>query len=245
MPAHERYRTFVKDQRDFFDALITEDWGTYFSPEWDETRRYEIACLFEKVQPASILDVGCGCGFHDREMASYSFVTEIDAFDYSLKSVEQAEKSYPHPKVTRWVGDFARDAPRRRYDLVVSFQVFEHLSEPVRYLEYCGTATTAGGAVAIFTPNRLRLRNWQRMRQGFEAELLDPQHYKEYLVSEIFELGRQTGLLPQTYFGYGIGSHSLVDRLSNRFRLRLGRAFYPLASGLCVILRSPPDRQRP
>ena len=65
-------------------------------------------------------------------MASYPFVAEIDAFDYSPKSVEQAEKAYSHPKVTRWVGDFARDAPRRTYDLVVSFQVFEHLSEPVR-----------------------------------------------------------------------------------------------------------------
>lgn len=240
MSVHDRYRRFRHDQREFFDALITEEWASYISAEWDQTRRHEVACLFEKTEPASILDIGCGCGFHDQEMASYPFVAEIEAFDYSLKSVEQADKAYPHPKVTRWVGDFARDAPRRRYDLVVSFQVFEHLSEPVRYLEYCRAAVAPGGAIAVFTPNRLRLRNRLRMRDGLEPEVLDPQHYKEYTASEIFELGRQIGLLPQTYFGYGIGGNSLVDRLSNRFRLRLGRALYPLASGLCVILRRPP-----
>ena len=31
MPVQDRYQTFVEDQREFFDALITEDWETYFS----------------------------------------------------------------------------------------------------------------------------------------------------------------------------------------------------------------------
>jgi trans-aconitate methyltransferase len=236
MSVHDRYARFRHDQREFFDALITEEWASYISAEWDQTRRHEVACLFEKTKPASILDIGCGCGFHDQEMASYPFVAEIDAFDYSPKSVEQAEKAYSHPKVTRWVGDFARDAPRRRYGLVVSFQVFEHLSEPVRYLEYCHASTAPGGAVAIFTPNRLRLRNRLRMRQGLEPELLDPQHYKEYTAEEIFDLGKQVGLQPATYFAYGISGLTWINRLSNAHRLRLGRLLYPIASGLCVIL---------
>ena len=31
MPVQERYQIFLKDQREFFDALITENWETYFS----------------------------------------------------------------------------------------------------------------------------------------------------------------------------------------------------------------------
>ena len=125
----------------------------------DELRRYEIACLLGKVQPATILDIGCGCGFHDREMATYPFVRSVDAFDYSAKSIEKAEAVYGHSKVQRWVGDLVTDVPERRYDLVVSFQIFEHLSKPETYFRFCRAACAPGGAIAIFTPNRKRLSN--------------------------------------------------------------------------------------
>ena len=235
MSVQDRYQTFVDDQRAFFDELITENWDTYFSKSWDETRRYEIARLFQMIKPKAILDIGCGCGFHDQEMASYPFVTRVDAFDYSSKSVGKADEAYPHPKITRWVGDFAVDVPKQRYDLVVSFQVFEHLSDPKPYFNFCRAACAPGGYVAIFTPNRLRLRNCLRVRKGLPLELLDPQHFKEYVPNEIVEMGRQAGLLPFATFGYGLDGHSLVDKLSNRRRLSLGRLLAPLASGFCVI----------
>ena len=130
MPVHERYPNFVRDQRQFFDELVTEDWHSYISSEWDYVRRYEIGRLFRRIQPTTILDVGCGCGFHDRVMAEYPFVREVIAIDYSLKSIEAAEREYPHPRVTRWVSDFAEFPRDRAFDLVVSFQVIEHLDDP-------------------------------------------------------------------------------------------------------------------
>ena len=239
MSVQDRYKTFLEDQREFFDALVTEDWDTYFSDSWDESRRYEIACLLRKVQPATILDIGCGCGFHDREMATYPFVRSVDAFDYSAKSIEKAEAVYGHSKVQRWVGDLVTDVPERRYDLVVSFQIFEHLSKPETYFRFCRAACAPGGAIAIFTPNRKRLSNRIRARRGLTPELLDPQHFKEYSAAEIIELGRSEGFGDGKYFGYGLSGYSTIDRLSNRWRLRLGRAFPAIASGLCVILAAP------
>ncbi len=239
MPIQDRYQTFLDDQREFFDSLITEDWETYFSSSWDETRRYEVACLFERIKPATILDIGCGCGFHDREMAEYPFVQSVDAIDYSAKSIEKAEATYGHPKVQRWVSDFAVDAPARRYDLVVSFQVFEHLSKPESYFRFCRAACAPGGVVAIFTPNRERLSNRLRARRGLPPELLDPQHFKEYIAAEFIELGRSAGFGKAWYFGYGLYGHKVVDWMSNYWRLRLGRALPAIASGLGIVLQAP------
>jgi len=239
MPAQDRYQTFLEDQREFFDTLITEDWDTYCSESWDETRRYELAQLFQYLQPSTILDIGCGCGFHDREMASYPFVRSVHAFDYSARSIERADAVYGHPKVWRWVGDLAADAPQQRYDLVVSFQIFEHLSDPEVYFRYCRAACVPGGSIAIFTPNRTRLPNWLRARRGLGPELLDPQHFKEYTAAEMIALGRNGGFVEQRYFGYGMFGHPAVNRMSDRWRLRLGRLLPTIASGLCVIMKAP------
>lgn len=238
MPVQDRYPSFLDDQSRFFDELITEDWNTYFSEAWDETRRYEVSQLFRKVQPAHILDIGCGVGFHDREMALYPFVQAVDAFDYSTKSVVKADETYPHPKVTRWVGDIAKDAPRRRYDLVVSFQVFEHLSDPPSYFRFCRAACRPGGVAAIFTPNRLRMSNRLRIRRGLVPQLLDPQHFKEYTPSEVYELGRAAGFHAAGHFAYGLDGLTMLNRLSHRTRLRLGALVPRAGSGLCVLLQS-------
>ena len=35
----EKYPEFLDDQRQFFDELITREWDTYQSPDWDRRRR--------------------------------------------------------------------------------------------------------------------------------------------------------------------------------------------------------------
>jgi SAM-dependent methyltransferase len=172
-------------------------------------------------------------------MALYSFVETVDAFDYSAKSVAKADETYPHSKITRWVGDIAKDVPRRQYDLVVSFQVFEHLNDPSSYFRFCRAACRPGGVVAIFTPNRLRMSNRLRIRKGLAPLLLDPQHFKEYTAPEIRELGGAAGFHAAGYFAYGIDGLPMLNRLSNRAILGLGALVPRIGSGVCVLLRAP------
>jgi 2-polyprenyl-3-methyl-5-hydroxy-6-metoxy-1,4-benzoquinol methylase len=236
MNTQSRFPSYLEDQRAFFDQLITEDWADYASPEWDFVRRCEIKRLFEFVQPAMILDVGCGCGFHDREMSTYEFVREVDAIDYSSASIAKANEHYPHEKVKRWVADIRELSVPARYDLVASFQVFEHLSDPDTFLARCSELCRSGGRVAIFTPNRRRLSNIRRWLRFEKAELLDPQHFKEYTASEIVAMGGRHGL-PYAYsFGYGMHGISRIDRMPVERRLRLGELFPFAAHGICVIL---------
>lgn len=98
----------------------------------------------------------------------------------------------------------------------MSFQVFEHLSKPEAYFRFCRAACASSGSVVIFTPNRARLSNRLRARQGLAPELLDPQHFKEYTADEIVELGRRAGFISGSYFGYGLFGNKWIDRLPNR-----------------------------
>ncbi len=239
MAVHERYREFMADQRRFFDELITEDWETYASPAWDASRRHELDRIFARVRPRLILDMGCGCGFHDSEMAKRDFVERVDAFDYSEKSVEKAEEAYPHPKVRRFVADLATFAPQERYDLVASFQVYEHLEDVGTYFEACRRACAPGGMIAIVTPNRTRLSNRIRNRKGLPDELLDPQHFREYTIAEIHADAARHGFEPAGGFGYWLHGWSWLDRVPLQHRLRLGGLFPNVAHGIGVFARAP------
>jgi SAM-dependent methyltransferase len=218
--AQDTFPEFVEDQRAFFDRLITDDWDTYVSPEWDAVRRKEVRTILDHTDAKRVLDIGCGCGFHDVEFASAPGVVEVVGIDYSEKSVETAEREYPHPRVRRTVADAFtfRDEP---FDLVVSFQVIEHLTDPRAFLETCAKNAAIGGTVAVVTPNRLRLDNrWQTLRRR-PALLIDPQHYREYAPSELRDIAAGLPL-----------AHVATVGLSAQFVLpRLGRNIVPARAG--------------
>ncbi len=235
MPAHQRFPDFREDQREFFDALIVEDWDTYRSADWDFVRRYEVQKIFSAVQPKTILDVGCGCGFHDVEMAQFDFVTRVDAIDNSQQSIAKAEEHYGHLKVRRWVAALDEIPLTSRYDLVVSFQVIEHLSKPVEFLTRCAAICAEGGHVAVATPNRRRLGNILRSLSGKSPTMLDPQHFQEYSSAEMDSLAAQSGLVPVTHFGYGMHGIRAIDRMPVEWRTRLGSALPFAAHQFCAI----------
>ena len=235
MTVQNRFKDYLPDQREYFDLQISEDWEDYASEEWDRVRRFEVARLFAFVRPARILDVGCGCGFHDREMGEVDFVERVDAIDYSAKSVEKAEEHYPHAKVRRWVGDLEELETDAGYDLVTSFQVVEHAPSAEVFLRRCGDLCGPGGHVAVFTVNRLRPYNRKRMRQGKAAELEDPMHRVEFVLSELEALGRGCGLEPARSFSYAADA----PRIPGWARVWAGYYFPRLATRIAVVFRKP------
>ena len=250
MPVHNRYERFQSDQRQFFDELITEDWETYKSQSWDYTRTFEVRQLFNRVQPAYILDVGCGCGFRDQLMAEYPFVERVDAIDYSEQSVLKAEAIYPQPKVRRFVADFKRYEPDRKYDLIVSFQVFEHLYNPEEYIRFCAQYCAPGKWIAICTPNRLRLDNRIKRLHGQPLTMSDPMHFKEYTVAEIVAMGRREGLIYKDHYGHGLHPFTLFNRtfltgMDVNRKTRYGYMMNFMASIIMVIVEMPQKDQLP
>ncbi len=238
--AQERYPAFMEDQREFFDELITNEWESYLNPTWDAIRKFEVDRLFECVSPRRILDVGCGCGYHDLLLAEKPGVAEVIGIDYSKKSIETANRTYPHDKVTRYVADIFELQPSA-FDMVVSFQVIEHIAESVAFLKACIQQVQSGGWVVTTTPNRNRLSNRFLSLFGKPPLLADSQHFREFTVSELIQISSRTGLRFEASFGYGM---SLVlpklnwPILPQKIALTMGYRIPSLADCFCVIFRA-------
>jgi SAM-dependent methyltransferase len=233
---HRAHQSYEEDQRAFFDSLVTEDWDAYQSDVWDRAREFEVEELLRRAPAQRVIDVGCGVGYHDLVMARDHGVTEVLAIDYSPRSIEVARSNYSHPAVRHEVADVFELEPGD-FDLAVSFQVIEHLSNPAEFLEACARQVRPGGTIAVFTPNRLRLNNRILLLRRRTPELADPQHFREYTRAELRDLGASVGLRAVAGFGYGLSL--LVPKLDRDLvrgpGLRLGRLAPALAEGLCEI----------
>jgi 2-polyprenyl-3-methyl-5-hydroxy-6-metoxy-1,4-benzoquinol methylase len=232
---------YADDQRAYFDRLITTDWDTYHDPVWDQSRAFEVRNLMQRVSARTVLDVGCGCGFHDVLLAELPGIERVEGIDYSKESVAVAEAEYGHPKVRRRVGDIFQE-PNGEFDLVVSFQVIEHLRDQVGFLKACARQARSGGHIAIATPNRLRLDNRVRVAFGRQATLADVSHFRELSRSELAELAVASGLRPKITFTYGLSC--TIPRLNRqivppRVGIRLGSWLRPFSSVLVMVLERP------
>ena len=243
---HEKHqhKGFIEDQRQFFDDLITQDWDSYINPLWDLTRQLEVQGILERIPaPARVLDVGCGSGYHDIILAEHMGVQEVVGIDYSTRSIEQANRHYPHPKVKRQVGDIFETAQLMQvlgqFDLVASFQVFEHVTQARDFLGACTKLTRQNGYVAIVTPNGKRLENRLVRLWGGSPRTIDPLHFKEYGVDEISSLAESLDLKLVGYFGHTLHfSLPILYRLNFLWgnRPRIGTLFPRYASVIGVIL---------
>ena len=238
--AQKKYPVFMEDQRRFFDELITTEWRTYQSRSWNLARQFEVDRIFEHVSARRVLDVGCGCGYHDVLMAEKPGVEQVTGFDCSEKSVEVANREYPHRNVERHVGNVFELAPGD-YDLAVSFQVIEHLTDPVAFFKACARQVRPGGWVAAATPNRLRLQNRLLQVFGRAPILADPQHFLEYTIDELVAIGQQAGLVLHATFAYGA---SLVlpklrwQVVPQTAACRIGYRWPSRADCFCVVFRA-------
>jgi 2-polyprenyl-3-methyl-5-hydroxy-6-metoxy-1,4-benzoquinol methylase len=238
MAVHERYSNYLSDQSKFFDELITEDWHTYSSDEWDQTRRFEIDQLFTHIQPRTVLDIGCGCGFHDVEMAQYPFVESVHGIDPSSASVARANEIYTHAKVKRSIGSFETLSSDSAYDLAVSIDVFEHTDKPDDYFENVKRVVHANGHIAIITPNRHRWSNLARRATGKKPLLISTMHWREYTFRELIALGQQHGLKHTLSFGHGFYG-PMTGWMSHEQRLKVGATLPSISHVIGVVFQRP------
>ncbi|HBF33330.1 TPA: hypothetical protein DDW35_02075 [Candidatus Sumerlaeota bacterium] len=202
MVVQDRFRHYQRDQREVFDQMIAEDWEVYFNPLGLCLKKFEVDRLLAWTHPTAILNIGCGYGFQDAEMAKRSFVQQVDAIDYSSASVAKANEMFSGPKIHREVADFLTAEPTPKYDCVVSFQVIEHLEDPETFLRRCAEWCKPGGIVAAYTVNFMRPYNRIQIKYGKPPIVEDPMHKMEFTREQLRELGIKAGLLPQRIFAY-------------------------------------------
>lgn len=133
-------------------------------------------------QGKRVLDLGCGSGYGSARIAEMA--TQVHAVDVSAEAISYASEHYS----LRANVSFAQikpDAPLpladASFDVVLSFQVIEHVRDDRFYLREAARVLTPDGVLVLITPDREhrllpRQKPWNRW------------HLREYGAAELREL---------------------------------------------------------
>ncbi len=123
----------------------------------------------------AVLDLGCGSGYICAEAAQLgaNHVVGVD-----ILKPENEAKSWTFLSVdlesSSWHNSIPQPLSSEGFDLICAFDILEHLSSPVYFLQNCTKLLKQGGSIVLTTPNTsswerfLRPRSWSGSR--------DPQH---------------------------------------------------------------------
>lgn len=121
-------------------------------PLTDHLARYNFASKYTNNR--NVLEVGCGTGYGTGLIAKNS--TFVVGVDTSVPAISYAKREYSGENCEFLVEDgtslaFATEV----FDVLLSFEMIEHLSDPNHYLTEIHRVLKKGGVLIISTPNKL------------------------------------------------------------------------------------------
>lgn len=174
-----------------------------------------------------VLDLGCGPGHLLRHLHALDMKLELFGVDQSSDSVARASRLCaglsPTPTI-KHVAGFPSHLPARRFDVVLSVEVVEHLPDHVlrEMLTEANRLLTPGGKLIITTPNNenLELQTtccpncstkfhvWQHVRSWTPTSLTDEVSRHGFQILATHETVFQTAAVRAAYW--------LIDRITGQ-----------------------------
>jgi SAM-dependent methyltransferase len=148
-------------------------------------RRHEIAyaAMLDRCRDRSVLEAGAGEGYGADMIADVA--RRVVAVDYDSSAAVHVRRRYPRVAMLR--GNLAAlPVAGETIDVVVNFQVIEHLWDQLEFLRECRRVLRPGGELLISTPNRITFS------PGRDTPL-NPFHTRELSAAELDELLREAG----------------------------------------------------
>lgn len=127
------------------------------------------------VKGKSVLDLGCGSGFGTNRLAQTA--KTVVGIDIDQASIKLAKAKFRKHNLTFKKLDILHNNLRSKFDVIVSFQVIEHIDDALKYLSVILSHLKPQGLVIITTPNRLT--------QSYNE---NPYHVREYSRRELNDL---------------------------------------------------------
>jgi SAM-dependent methyltransferase len=114
--------------------------------------RYAFAARLSRRK--QVLDAGCGAGYGSAELARTA--ASVLGIDRSAEAIAFARAQYPAPNLRFQEGDCsALPAPDGSIDLVVAFEVIEHLQDWRAFMRETRRVLAPAGQFIVSTPNKL------------------------------------------------------------------------------------------
>lgn len=214
-----------------------------------------------------VLDFGCGSGYGSAKIADSA--TNVYAVDISPAAIDYARNLYSSPNI-----QFETINPKEKLflpdnsiDIVISFQVIEHVFDTTAYLAEAARVLTEDGLLLLITPDRRpRLLQHQKPWNRWHLKEYDPaslQHLIEpnFAVREILAMGATPEVyqiedkryqllkwvtLPFTFPGspepWRIFGLTLLNRLSALLKSSAAKPFEPKFGTETIIIKSQVDQ---
>jgi SAM-dependent methyltransferase len=139
-----------------------------------------------------VLEAGSGEGYGADMIAGVA--TKVIGVDYDTSAVEHVRARYPRVEMIQ--GNLA-DLPLEdaSVDVVVNFQVIEHLWDQSQFLRECLRVLRPGGELLISTPNRITFSPGRDTPLNpFHTRELNAAELTELLVDAGFEVAQMIGV---------------------------------------------------
>lgn len=152
--------------------------------------RYHIAAGL--AQGKTVLDLGCGEGYGAYHMAQ--FARELVAVDIDVETVQKAKMKYVKDNLSFLPGSAMEiPSPDSFFDLVVSFEMIEHLDEKnqKKSLQEITRVLKSGGVFLVSTPDKRRTDKFPQK---------NPYHIKEFYLEDFSALLKQYFKYVDLYF---------------------------------------------
>ncbi len=127
-----------------------------------------------------VLDAGCGVGYGSARLATQA--RRVIGLDLASDAVAMAHDRYALPNLEFLQGDCrALPFPDGSFDLIIAFEVIEHLHEWDRLLSESRRALAAWGALVVSTPNRLYYTEQRPTPNPFHVHEFDHAEFRSAL----------------------------------------------------------------
>jgi SAM-dependent methyltransferase len=169
-------------------------------------RRHEVVYqrLSERCRDREVLEAGSGEGYGADLIATIA--SRVIGLDYDESAVAHVRARYPRVEMLH--GNLAElPLPDASVDVVVNFQVIEHLWDQGQFVAECLRVLRPGGVLLMSTPNRITFT------PGSDTPL-NPFHTRELNAAELTELLTEQGFVLEAMLGvyHGAGLRELDAR---------------------------------
>jgi SAM-dependent methyltransferase len=146
--------------------------------DYDEARHLAAYRYARTLAPGKrVLDAGCGEGFNTQQLADVA--AHVTGVDYSADAIAFCKRTWQGANLRFEHVDLTHpDGFDDTFDLVLNFQVLEHIEDDRSFLRALRARLAPGGVLLLTTPNRL---------MSFSE---NPYHVREYTAEELRRLLR-------------------------------------------------------